>query len=67
MGKLELLRAFPKVYKGTHITHPKVKLMQTNHVQVDSVDKIPVYADGELLGEGPVVFRLIPSVLNVTI
>ena len=66
MGKLELLKAFPTVYKGTHLNHPKVKLMQTNYVSVNSADKIPVYADGELLGEGPVVFRLIPSVLKIT-
>ncbi len=67
MGKFELLRTFPRVYKGTHITHPKVKLIRTDNVRVDSVDKLPVYADGELLGEGPVVFRLVPSVLNVTV
>jgi diacylglycerol kinase (ATP) len=67
MSKFELLRAFPSVYKGTHINHPKVKLQRTDHVSVDSVDKIPVYADGELLGEGPVVFRLIPAMLKVTV
>ncbi len=67
MNKLELFKAFPSVYKGTHIFHPKVKLQQTKHVFIESNEKLPVYADGELLGEGPVVFRLIPSKLQVII
>ena len=67
MGKLELIKAFPSVYKGTHIFHPKVKLQQTDRVSVESNEKLPVYADGELLGEGPVVFRLIPARLQVMV
>ena len=67
MSKLELIRAFPSVYKGTHIYHPKVKLQKTNSVYVESAEKLPVYADGELLGEGPVTFSLIPAALHVMI
>ncbi|MBN1366804.1 MAG: diacylglycerol kinase family lipid kinase [Dehalococcoidales bacterium] len=67
MGKLELLKAFPTVYKGTHINNPKVKLLQTDHVKIDSLEKIPVYADGELLGEGPIVFRLLPAMLRIKV
>ncbi len=67
MSKLELIKAFPSVYKGTHIYHPKVKLQQTDRVLVESVEKLPVYADGELLGEGPVVFSLVPEKLQIVV
>jgi len=65
IGKLELLKAFPRIYRGTHITHPKVSLATASVVQVDPAERMPVSADGELLGEGPVVFRLLPQALAV--
>jgi diacylglycerol kinase family enzyme len=67
MGKFELLRAFPRVYKGTHVTHPKVVMGKAAEVTVESPDGILVQADGELLGEGPVSFRLIPAALSIMV
>jgi YegS/Rv2252/BmrU family lipid kinase len=67
MGKLELLKAFPTIYKGTHIHHQKVEVEKTTHIRIESMEKILVHADGEFLGEGPVAFSLIPSVLSVAI
>jgi diacylglycerol kinase (ATP) len=67
MGKLELIKSFSKVYKGTHIYLSKVKTAHVSEVTVDTKDKAFVYADGEVLGEGPVSFRVIPSALQVAI
>jgi YegS/Rv2252/BmrU family lipid kinase len=67
MGKFELLRAFPRVYKGTHVTHPKVVMGKAAEVTVESPERILVHADGELLGEGPVSFRLIPAALSIMV
>jgi YegS/Rv2252/BmrU family lipid kinase len=67
MGKLELLRAFPKIYKGTHIHHPKVSSHKATRVEIESPQKFLVHADGEFLGEGPVSFRLVPSALSIAI
>ncbi len=67
MSKFELVKAFPSVYKGTHIYHPKVKLHQTTQVSVESTEKLPVYADGEVLGEGPVTFRLMSHKLQIVV
>jgi len=67
MGKLELLKAFPTIYKGTHIYHPKVEIAKTTHVKITSPEKFLVHADGEFLGEGPVSFRLIPSALSIAV
>jgi diacylglycerol kinase family enzyme len=32
IGKFELLKAFPTIYKGTHITHPKVRMDKTTRI-----------------------------------
>jgi diacylglycerol kinase (ATP) len=67
IGKIELLQAFPRVYKGTHLTHPKVRSEKATCVSVESAERILVYADGELLGEGPASFCLLPATLNVVV
>lgn len=67
MGKIELLRAFPTIYKGTHIHHPKVSTQRATQVSIDSDEKFLVQTDGEFLGEGPVSFGLMPSALSIAI
>lgn len=67
MGKLELLKAFHTIYKGTHIHHPKVEMEKTTRVRIESTEKFLVHADGEFLGEGPVSFGLIPSALSIAV
>ena len=67
IGKFELLKALPMVYKGTHITHPKVSIEQATHITIESSERILVHADGELLGEGPASFWLMPTALNIVV
>ena len=67
MGKIELLRAFPTIYKGTHIYHPKVMMEKATQIAIESSEKFLVHADGEFLGEGPVSFGLMPSALSIAI
>jgi diacylglycerol kinase family enzyme len=65
MGKFELLKALPTVYKGTHITHPKVRMKKVANITIDSSEQVLVQADGELLGECPASFWLVPAALSV--
>jgi YegS/Rv2252/BmrU family lipid kinase len=65
ISKLELLRLWPELYKGSHIIHPKVMMEKVAAVTVESAKGVLVEADGELLGEGPVSFRVVPSALTV--
>ena len=67
MGKFELLRALPTIYKGTHIYHPKVSMEKATRIKIESPEKFLVHADGEFLGEGPVSFRLMPSALSIAV
>ncbi|MFC1992499.1 diacylglycerol/lipid kinase family protein [Chloroflexota bacterium] len=65
MSKSELLKTWPLTYKGHHVDHDKVRLRKIRNVTVQCAEQIPVEADGELLGEGPVSFSVVPSALNV--
>ncbi|WP_199426887.1 diacylglycerol/lipid kinase family protein [Thermaerobacillus caldiproteolyticus] len=54
MTKWELLRTFPKAYKGRHIFHPCVTIIKGKQVEVISELPIIVQGDGELLTKTPV-------------
>ena len=66
-GKIELLRIFPRVYKGTHLTYPKIRLEKDTRIEIESAQKFLLHADGELLGEGPVSFKIIPNSLCLVV
>lgn len=65
LTKPELVANLPRVYKGTHLTHPKVDIYRAQQVRVDTAERMLVQADGELLGRAPATFWVIPSVLRV--
>ena len=67
MGKFELLKVFPTIYKGTHITHPKVRMEKATHIAIESAERVLVHADGELLGETPASFWLMPAALSIVV
>ena len=67
LSKLDLLRSLPRVYKGTHLTHPKVTVKKAREIDIRSRQQMSLQADGELLGETPARFHLLPATLNVVI
>lgn len=67
IGKLDLLKSLPMVYKGTHGDHPKVSIEKATEIKVESDERIPVQADGEVVGEGPATFRIIPAALDIVV
>lgn len=67
VGKSELLKIWPMTYKGRHVSHHKVRLLKIRKVDIRCDEKILVEADGELLGEGPVSFSVVPSALRVVV
>lgn len=67
VGKFELLKIWPKLYSGSHIIHHKIREEKTTTVIIESDEQLLVEADGELLGEGPVSFSVLPSALSIVI
>lgn len=64
-SKPELVINVPRVYKGTHLTHPKVQIHKAQEVHVEAKERMLLQADGELVGQAPASFRIIPRVLRV--
>ncbi len=67
LTKPEIVVTLPRLYKGTHLSHPKVTLLHAKEVRVESRERALVQADGELVGMGPAVFRIIPQALRVKV
>ena len=55
------------VYKGTHGKHPKVSMEKAAGISVELSERVLVHADGELLGEGPASFWLMPAALSIVV
>ena len=53
ISKLELLWEFPKVFKGTHIYHPRIMMKSGRRIRLTSDEPRNIYADGEYVGHLP--------------
>jgi YegS/Rv2252/BmrU family lipid kinase len=67
VSKPDLLVSLPHVYKGTHLTHPKITLKRVREIEIQSRTRIALQADGELIGEAPARFTVLPSALTVLV
>jgi len=67
VSKSELLRIVPTVYDGSHIRHPEIQERKARAVTVECNERLFVEADGEILGECPASFWVIPSALTVVV
>jgi diacylglycerol kinase (ATP) len=70
MSRPEFLWNFPKVFKGTHVGHPKISTLRGKTVQLESLDpSIPmeVYADGERVGPLPGTMEAVSDALTVRV
>ncbi|WP_329276952.1 diacylglycerol kinase [Streptomyces sp. NBC_00691] len=59
-----LLKVFPRVYKGTHLSHPKVTTYRVRSLTLEAPDTTG-YADGEPLGRLPLTVTCVPGALRV--
>ena len=65
VSKIEFLKVFPRVFKGTHITHPAVEIVRSRRVQI--VAQAVAYADGERIGPLPITTECIPGAMQTWI
>jgi diacylglycerol kinase (ATP) len=67
LSKPAFLRAFPRVFTGSHASHPRVRMLRGAVVAVEANRKIQVYADGERVGPLPAVFEVQPGALRAVV
>lgn len=66
MSKPDLLRTYPRLFSGTHTTHPAYEHHRVRTVTV-AAPGIVAYADGERLGHLPVTATAVPAALRVLV
>ena len=64
MSKLELLRVYPRLFKGTHVTHPAYEHHRVRDRRAWPRPGIVGYADGERLGPLPITVEALPAAVT---
>lgn len=67
VGKADLARNLHKLYRGTHIGHPKADISRARRIAVEPEVPLPIEADGETPGVTPVTFEVVPAALRLRV
>jgi len=60
-------KILPKVFKGTHVNDPGVKVFRAREVSIEADRPFAMYADGDPIGELPVLVRAVPGAVRVLV
>ena len=64
LSRLNFLRIFPSVFKGTHVTRKEVSIERARRVRIEG-EGVVITGDGESVGPAPVDVELVPGALRV--
>ena len=64
-SKVRYMRGLPRVFKGTHLQDPAVRLVQCREVTFEAERPFTAYADGDPIADLPVTVRALPGALRV--
>ncbi len=67
LTKTELVRVMPKIYRGTHLPHPKGEVLRGRTVSIEADDPLPIQLDGEQPGTTPVRFEIAPAAIRLRV
>lgn len=65
IGAIRLLALFPRIYGGTHVTHPQVEVRRARSVTITADEPRAVFADGEPVGSLPAAIHAAGGALRV--
>jgi diacylglycerol kinase (ATP) len=65
--KRDLLLTMPKIYRGTHLPHPRAEALRGRVVTVETDEPVPVQLDGEQPGTTPARFDVLPGALRLRV
>ena len=57
----------PKIYKGRHVTHPKVEVVRSARVRSTPTSGLPIEVEGEQVGTTPADFEVVPGALRIRV
>jgi diacylglycerol kinase (ATP) len=62
VSTIEFMKVFPRVFAGTHVSHPAVEIVRSRSVRIEA--KAVAYADGERIGQLPITAECIQGALK---
>lgn len=65
MTKLEIIASLPMIYKGTHLSHPRVYMMRGNSIRAVSNERVLLDLDGEQYGSLNADFSILPKAMRL--
>jgi YegS/Rv2252/BmrU family lipid kinase len=66
-SRWRLIASLRHVYAGTHLGRPDVEVRRARKVELEADRPLPVYADGELVGDAPVTVAVRGGALRVLV
>lgn len=70
LSRAAVVRELPRIHSGGHVKNPKVKITQGQRVRIETFsreDGMLIEADGNVRGETPVEFRIMPCALRIVV
>jgi YegS/Rv2252/BmrU family lipid kinase len=67
VGRVRFLANLPRVFRGTHVGLPTVRVFRAAEVQISADRPFVVYADGDPVGELPVRVRALPGAVRMLV
>jgi diacylglycerol kinase (ATP) len=67
LSKADLVLNLPKLYRGTHLPHPKAEVLRGATAAIDAAIPLPVQLDGEQPGTTPATFEVVPRALRLRV
>ena len=63
----DLVVTMPKIYRGTHLPHPRAEALRGHVVTIETDEPVPVELDGEQPGTTPARFEVLPGALHLRV
>jgi diacylglycerol kinase family enzyme len=65
ISRLKLLKSFPLIFKGAHVTIPQVEVFRGKKISVTTDTPKILTPDGEVFGHTPIDVEVLPKCLKV--
>ncbi|CAN5135639.1 diacylglycerol kinase [soil metagenome] len=64
LSRISFLRIFPRVFKGEHVTDPRVSIYRAKKIRIES-EGVVAYADGERFGLLPLDIEVVQKAMRI--
>ncbi len=67
INRMDLMFNFPRLYKGSHLEHPKFSVYQAKFVEIESPEPLEKMLDGDIFGKTPVSAKVADRAVRVVV